>query len=114
MSDCLFCKLAAGVIPCDKVFEDDEFLAFRDISPQAPTHVLVIPKRHVSSTADLGPEDAAEAGRLVTTATRISRELGLDDAGYRWVINCGEDGGQSVSHLHLHILGGRRLGWPPG
>jgi len=114
MSDCLFCKLVAGVIPCDKVFEDEAFLAFRDISPQAPTHVLLIPKRHIPSLNELTPDEAEAAGRLMTTAAQLSRELELDSAGYRWVINCGEDGGQTVSHLHLHILGGRRLGWPPG
>ncbi|MBC8422703.1 histidine triad nucleotide-binding protein [bacterium] len=114
MSDCLFCKLVAGVIPCDKVFEDEAFLAFRDISPQAPTHVLLIPKRHIQSPSEFAPDEAEAAGRLLTTAAQVSRELGLDSSGYRWVINCGEDGGQTVSHLHLHILGGRRLGWPPG
>ena len=114
MSDCLFCKIVAGLIPCDKVFDDDEFLAFRDISPQAPVHVLVIPKHHKASLTELEPPDTEMAGRLLITAKRISSELGLDDGGYRWVINCGEDGGQSVGHVHLHILGGRRLGWPPG
>ena len=114
MSDCLFCKLVAGTLPCDKVYEDDAFLAFLDISPQAPTHVLVIPKRHVPAVSDLREEDADMAGRLLLTATRIAGELGLDNGGYRWVIKCGEDGCQTVPHIHLHIMGGRKLGWPPG
>jgi len=114
MSDCLFCKIAAGIIPCDKIQEDESFMAFRDISPQAPVHVLVIPKEHKTSLTELVPSDADMLGRLLITAGRISSELGLDKGGYRWVVNCGEDGGQSVGHLHLHILGGRRLAWPPG
>ncbi len=114
MSDCLFCKIVAGVIPCDKLHEDDYFIAFRDISPQAPVHVLVIPKEHKASLTELEPADADMLGRLLITAGRISSELGLDEGGYRWVVNCGEDGGQSVGHLHLHILGGRQMAWPPG
>ncbi len=114
MSDCLFCKLATGVIPCDKVFEDEEFLAFRDISPQAPTHVLLIPKQHITALTELEAGDAELAGRFMLAAASLSREMGLDSGGYRWVFNCGEDGCQTVPHLHLHILGGRKLGWPPG
>lgn len=114
MTDCLFCKIATGVIPCDKIHEDETFVAFRDIAPQAPEHVLVIPRAHTSSLVELDSGDAPMCGALLLLARRISTELGLDEGGYRWVLNCGEDGGQSVPHLHLHILGGRRLGWPPG
>jgi histidine triad (HIT) family protein len=114
MNECLFCRIAAGTIPADLVYQDDEFLAFRDINPQAPTHVLIIPRVHVGATSDLGDEHAEMMGRLAVTATKISRDLGLDEGGYRWVVNCGEDGCQTVPHLHVHILGGRHLGWPPG
>lgn len=114
MNECLFCQIAAGTIPCDAVHQDDEFLAFRDINPQAPVHVLLIPRRHVAALTDLQDGDAGMMGRLALRAGALARELGLDEGGYRWVINCGEDGCQSVPHLHLHLLGGRRLGWPPG
>ena len=93
---------------------DDDFLAFADIDPKAPTHLLVIPRRHVSGLNDLGDGDADLAGRLVLTATRVAAAAGLAETGYRFVINCGQDGCQTVPHLHLHILGGRPLGWPPG
>lgn len=114
MDDCLFCSIAAGAIPCDAVYQDDEFLAFRDINPQAPTHVLVIPRAHVAATTDLDDGHADMMGRFALRAARIATDLGLDETGYRWVVNCGDDGCQSVPHLHLHILGGRKLGWPPG
>ena len=114
MSDCLFCKLVAGEIPCDQVHTDSEFLAFRDINPQAPVHVLVIPRRHIAALTDLADEDADLVGRLQVTAARIAAELGLAESGYRFVINCGTDGCQTVPHLHLHLLGGRPLSWPPG
>ncbi len=114
MADCLFCKIAAGEIPADIVHADDEFVAFRDIAPRAPVHVLLIPRRHIPSPGDLGDGDAALAGRLLVAAARIAHELGLDVTGFRWVLNSGADGGQTVPHLHLHMLGGRELGWPPG
>jgi histidine triad (HIT) family protein len=114
MSSCLFCKIVAGKIPCDKVHGDDNFLAFRDIAPAAPTHILVIPRRHLGSLVELSAVEAPLAGELLTLATRLAGEAGLDANGYRFVINCGQDGGQSVGHLHLHILGGRRMNWPPG
>ena len=114
MSDCLFCDIVAGKIPSKTVFQDDDVFAFHDIQPQAPTHVLVIPKRHVTSLLELGPGDDALMGRLVRTAREIAGRLGLDEKGFRLVFNCGEDAGYSVFHVHLHLLGGRRMGWPPG
>ena len=111
--DCLFCRIVGGTIPADRVHEDDAVLAFRDINPQAPTHVLVIPKRHIASAADLGTADAELLGRLWETVARIARSEGLDK-GWRVVTNVGRDAGQSVEHLHLHLLGGRALKWPPG
>jgi histidine triad (HIT) family protein len=114
MSDCLFCKIVAGEIPSDQVHADDEFIAFRDINPQAPVHVLVIPRRHIAALRDLTEDDVALTGRLHLAGVRIAAELGLADSGYRFVTNCGQDAAQSVPHLHLHILGGRPLGWPPG
>ncbi|MCF6192059.1 MAG: histidine triad nucleotide-binding protein [Candidatus Hydrothermae bacterium] len=110
--DCIFCRIAAGEIPADKVYEDDRVVAFRDINPQAPTHVLLIPKKHVESVARL--EDPELAGYLMEKAAAVARSLGLEDKGYRLVINHGPLAGQSVFHLHIHILGGRPLSWPPG
>lgn len=114
MSDCLFCRIAAGTIPADIVHQDEECIAFRDINPQAPVHVLLIPRDHVATTSDLDDGHADLMGRLVVKASAVAHKLGLDDSGYRWVVNCGEDGCQTVPHLHIHILGGRPLGWPPG
>jgi len=114
MSDCLFCKMIAGDIPVNTVFEDDLVLAFRDINPQAPTHVLVIPKKHISTLNDLSNEDAETVGRLFLGAKAIARQEGVDEAGYRTVLNCNADAGQTVFHIHLHVLGGRRMTWPPG
>ncbi len=114
MSDCLFCKIAAEEIPSDQVHADEDFIAFHDIAPQAPVHVLVIPRRHIRSLDDLTVTDADLVGRLQVTAARVAAALGLDATGYRFVINCGEHGCQSVPHLHLHLLGGRQLAWPPG
>jgi len=114
MENCLFCGMVAGDIPCDKVYEDDSYLAFRDINPQAPVHLLIIPKRHLASVADLDPADAGVIGDLAVVGSRLAAEAGLNPGGFRWVFNCGEDGGQTVPHIHLHLLGGRRLDWPPG
>ena len=114
MSDCLFCKIAEGGIPADLVHEDEDCVAFRDINPQAPVHVLLIPRRHIAGLDELRDEDAPLMGRLSLAAARLARSLGVAAGGYRWVVNCGEDGCQTVPHLHLHILGGRKLGWPPG
>ena len=108
-SDCLFCKIAAGEIPGDIVYEDDEMLAFNDISPQAPHHVLVIPKTHVATVNDLSAEHADLVGRLVLRAQAIARERDIQESGYRLILNCNAHGGQTVFHLHLHLLGGRQL-----
>ncbi len=113
MSDCLFCRIAAGEIPATRVGESTGAIAFRDIDPQAPTHVLVIPRRHVGSAAELGPGDAPLLAELFELATRVAREARLE-SGYRIVTNVGPDAGQSVPHLHLHVLGGRPMRWPPG
>ncbi len=114
MSNCLFCQIIAGVIPCDEVYQDDDFLAFRDINPQAPIHILLIPKKHIAALTDIQDGDADLLGRLTLVARNICHENRLDAAGYRWVVNCGDDGCQTVPHLHFHLLGGRSLGWPPG
>jgi histidine triad (HIT) family protein len=112
MTDCLFCKMVDGVIPADIVYEDESLLAFRDIHPQAPLHVLIIPKRHIATLNAL--DDAVLGGKLLQTAAKIAAEQGYADSGYRTVINCNEDGGQTVHHLHLHLLAGRAMHWPPG
>jgi histidine triad (HIT) family protein len=109
MSDCLFCRIVAGEIPSTKVFEDEDILAFEDIHPQAPVHVLVIPKRHVPTLNDLAPGDGRLAGRMLDVAVRIAREKKTAEPGFRTVINVNAGGGQSVYHLHLHVLGGRQL-----
>jgi histidine triad (HIT) family protein len=114
MDDCIFCKIATGDIPADKVFEDDHVVAFRDLNPQAPTHVLVIPKRHIATLNDVGPGDEAVIGRMQAAAARIADAEGFAGTGYRTVINCNEAGGQTVFHIHLHLLGGRAMHWPPG
>ncbi|GMA62281.1 histidine triad nucleotide-binding protein [Alicyclobacillus fastidiosus] len=114
MADCLFCKLVAGEIPSDKVYEDAEVLAFRDIRPQAPVHVLVIPKRHIDSAQAVSQEQAAMVGRLHAAIPGIAKSLDIDQEGYRVVTNVGRHGQQTVPHLHYHVVGGRQLGWPPG
>ena len=114
MSDCLFCGIAAGKIPSKVVFEDDHVVAFEDINPQAPHHVLVIPRRHIATLDEVPDGETALLGRLVGAATRIARERGVAQSGYRLVWNCQEAAGQSVFHIHLHLLGGRPFGWPPG
>jgi histidine triad (HIT) family protein len=113
MDDCLFCKMIAGKIPVKKVYEDDQVFAFEDISPKAPTHVLIIPKRHVAGLKEATAEDAEVIGYCQLAAARIGRERHIED-GYRTVYNVGPRAGQSVFHLHLHLLGGRDLTWPPG
>ncbi len=111
-TDCLFCKIAAGDIPAEKLFEDEEMLAFCDIAPQAPVHFLVIPKKHIQDPAGVGSEDEALIGRMMRTGSQVAEENGISD--FRLVFNNGADAGQTVFHLHMHVLGGRSLGWPPG
>ena len=113
-SDCLFCKMARGEITPDVVYQDDAVLAFRDINPQAPVHVVLIPKRHVISVNELQPEHDGLIGRLVRAAAEVARKEGIAERGYRLLTNCGPDGGQVVMHLHFHVVGGRRMTWPPG
>ena len=113
-NDCLFCKIVAGLIPATLVHQDDAVTAFRDINAQAPSHLLLVPNEHFASTNELQPEHDALVGRLVRTAAAVAEREGLGESGYRLVVNCGPDGGQTVGHLHLHLLGGRQLTWPPG
>jgi len=113
-ADCIFCRIAAGEIPARLVHSDATSVAFHDANPQAPVHVLVVPRRHLPSLFDAGAGDAALLGELTLRATAIARDLGLADDGYRLVVNTLEGAGQSVFHLHLHILGGRPMSWPPG
>lgn len=114
MEQCVFCRIVRGEIPSDKVYEDDRVLAFRDINPQAPQHVLVIPKRHISSLNEAGQEDAEVLGHLQTVIPEVARRLDIAGSGYRVVVNTGPDALQTVFHIHYHVLGGRRLQWPPG
>lgn len=112
MSDCIFCKIANGEIPSNKVYEDETVLAFYDLDPQAPTHVLVIPKAHIASAAEITPENSAVVAHIFEVVAKLSKELGLAN-GFRVVNNCGRDGMQSVQHLHFHLLAGKPMGWPP-
>lgn len=114
MSDCLFCKMVSGEIKPDVVYEDAEVLAFRDLHPQAPTHVLVVPKLHISTLNDVRPEQAPLIGKLFLAAQQVAQKEGIAERGYRAVINCNREAGQSVFHVHLHVLGGRGMQWPPG
>ncbi len=112
MNDCLFCKMVAGDIKPDVVFEDESVLAFRDINPQAPVHILIIPKVHITTLNDL--DNTLLAGHLLKTAVSLAKQEGLSEDGYRTVFNCNKKGGQEVYHVHLHLLGGRQMVWPPG
>ncbi len=114
MSDTIFGKIARGEIEADLIYEDDDVVAFQDINPQAPTHLLVIPRKPIATLNDALPEDAELIGRLVLTAAKIAKQMGIAEDGYRTVINCNAGAGQTVFHLHLHVLGGRPLQWPPG
>jgi histidine triad (HIT) family protein len=114
MTDCLFCKIANGEIKGDIVYEDDEVIGFRDINPQAPHHILFIPREHIATLNDLDDAHAALAGKLVLAARQVAKELGVAEDGYRQVMNCNSHGGQTVFHVHLHLLAGRPMGWPPG
>ncbi len=112
--DCLFCKILAGDIPADVIYESDTAIAFRDINPQAPTHVLIIPRKHIATINDIGEDDQAIVGSLYSAARTIAAEEGFSEEGYRAVMNCNEGAGQTVFHIHLHLLGGRPFSWPPG
>ncbi len=112
--ECIFCKIGRGELDADVVHRTDDVVAFRDIDPKAPVHVLVIPRRHIASVNDLGADDADLVGALYMAAQRVAAEEGVADSGYRLVMNVGDDGGQAVHHIHLHLLGGRALAWPPG
>jgi histidine triad (HIT) family protein len=114
MPDCIFCKIANKEIPSDIVYEDEHIVVFKDLKPVAPVHLLLIPKKHFSSSLDFGEEDIDIAGRLQLTAARVARDMGLAEKGFRVVCNTGRDGGQTVEHVHYHILAGRALQWPPG
>ena len=114
MSNCLFCKIIAGEIPGKKLYEDDEMLAFFDINPMAPVHFLIVPKKHINSLLELEADDAALIGRLLYKAQELAKQQGCEEKGGRLVINTKSNGGQTVDHLHVHFLGGRALGWPPG
>jgi histidine triad (HIT) family protein len=111
---CIFCEIVAGRIPARIAYQDDDVLAFHDINPQGPVHVLVIPRRHITSLLELEPGDDVTVGRLVRQARDLASSLGLSERGFRLVFNCGDDAGYSVYHIHLHLVGGRKLGWPPG
>lgn len=111
--DCIFCKIAAGDIPAKKAYEDESVIAFYDLEPQAPVHILIIPKEHIASCADITSENSAVVAHVFEVAAKLGKELGLDN-GYRIVNNCGKDGGQTVHHLHFHFMGGREFGWPAG
>lgn len=113
-AQCLFCRIASGAIPAKKLYEDEEVVAFHDITPQAPTHVLVIPRRHIASLDEMSEDDAATIGQTVLRLTKIARELELETDGYRMVVNNGPGAGQTVFHIHFHLLGGRDFSWPPG
>ena len=113
-SDCIFCKIAAGEIPAKLVYQDEHVTAFHDIDPKAPVHVLIIPNHHVESLAALDRQDAEAVGRLLTVADQIAQATGIAGSGYRVTFNVGRDAGMAVNHLHAHLLGGRKLGWPPG
>ncbi len=114
MSDCLFCKIVNGDIPGDIVYQTDDVLAFKDLSPQAPVHTLVIPKKHISTINDFQEDDAVLIGHLFLAAKAVAKQEGMDETGYRCVMNCNDEGGQTVHHIHLHVLGKRQMNWPPG
>ncbi len=113
-SDCLFCKIASGKIDADVIYNNEQVVAFRDINPQAPTHVLIVPRQHIATINDLGDADKTVVGALYLAARDIAKEAGFAEAGYRVTMNCNEAAGQTVFHLHLHLLGGRKFSWPPG
>lgn len=114
MADCLFCSIAEGKIKGQIVYHDDSVVAFKDISPRAPVHILIIPRKHIGGVLDLKPEDSAVVGHIFEVAAQLAREQGIADSGFRIVVNSGADAGQTVFHIHYHLLGGRQMAWPPG
>lgn len=112
--DCIFCKIANGEIPSEIIFEDDDCVAFNDLNPQGPVHFLVVPKKHIGSLAEMTEDDEALFGHMLTVISILANEKGLNEKGYRVVNNCGPDGGQTVDHIHFHVIGGRAMTWPPG
>jgi len=114
MTDCLFCKIRDGEVPAEKVYEDEDVLAFNDVNPQAPVHVLIVPKKHISTVNDVSPGDSGIIGKLYLAAKAIAAKHEIAEDGYRLVVNCNAMAGQTVFHIHLHLLGGRRMVWPPG
>jgi histidine triad (HIT) family protein len=114
MENCLFCKIATGAIPSKIVYQDEDVVAFEDINPQAPKHILLIPRQHIASIADLTLNDGPILAKLFITAQKLAHDMGIDESGYRFLTNVGPDAGQSVFHLHFHLLGGHKFGWPPG
>jgi histidine triad (HIT) family protein len=114
MSECLFCKIICGEIPSKKVYENEKVFAFHDINPAAPIHILIIPKVHIETINDLTPKTANLVGEMSLTAKKIAKDLEIDEKGYRLVFNCNKDAGQNIYHIHMHLLGGRKFGWPPG
>ena len=114
MDECLFCNIVNKNIPCDKLIENDSIIAFRDINPQAPIHILIIPKKHISTINDLKYDDSILIGEMFLIAKELAQVENINNSGFRMVFNCNEDGGQTVFHIHLHLLGGRKLSWPPG
>jgi histidine triad (HIT) family protein len=114
MAPCIFCKIAQGEIPAKLAYQDDQFVAFHDINPQAPTHILIIPRQHIATLNDLTEENKDVVGGMTLVAQKLAKELGIAEAGYRLVLNCNAGAGQSVWHIHMHMLGGRAMAWPPG
>lgn len=114
MDDCLFCKIANKELPSELIYEDDDIIAFSDINPQAPEHKLIVPRKHITTLNDLDANDSELVGRMVYTAQKIAKDLGIANDGYRVLFNCNHGGGQAVFHIHLHLLGGRQMTWPPG
>jgi histidine triad (HIT) family protein len=114
MENCIFCKIAKGEIPSTIIYQDEQVVAFNDLMPQAPQHILILPRKHIATLNDLTPEDSLLIGKLTLTAQHLAKELDLADAGYRLVMNCNAGGGQAVYHIHMHLLGGRQMSWPPG
>lgn len=112
--DCVFCKMASHEIPTDLIYEDEDIIAFKDINPQAPVHLLIVPKKHIKSILEITDEDKKLVGKIVEVVQKLAIDMDLDSRGFRLVINTGDDGGQSVAHLHVHLLGGRPMKWPPG